>query len=249
MSAVRVERDGEILRVTLARPEARNACDAALLSELAEVFADVGDARVVVLAGDGPTFCAGADIEWMRQSVDLDFEANVADARMLRRAMDAIDSCPAPVVTVVQGHALGGGAGFVAASDIVIAHEDARFGFTEVKLGIAPGGLAPFALRKIGETAARRYFLTGERFDASTALRIGLVHEVTSDLDAALERVLSELLTAGPEGVRTAKWVIRDRPDADETARMIAERRSSPEGQEGLRAFFEKRAPSWSPRG
>jgi methylglutaconyl-CoA hydratase len=246
MSAVRVELRDEVLHVTLARPEARNACDAALLSELAGAFADVGDARVVVLSGDGPTFCAGADLEWMRQSVDLDFEANVADARSLRTAMDAIDACPAPVVAVVQGHALGGGAGFVACSDIVIAHEDAQFGFTEVKLGIVPGGLAPFALRKIDETAARRYFLTGERFDARTALRIGLVHEVVDDLDVALERVLGELLTAGPVAVREAKRVIRDRPDADDTARMIAERRASAEGQEGLRAFFERRPPHWA---
>ena len=249
-SAVRVEREGDVLRVTLARPERRNACDATLLSEVAEAFRDVRDARVVVLGGDGPTFCAGADIEWMRLAIDLDFEANVADARALRHTMEAIDACPAPVVAVVQGHALGGGAGFVACSDIVIAHESAEFGFTEVKLGIVPGGLAPFALRKIGESGARRYFLTGERFDALTAQRIGLVHEVTSDLDGALDRVLAELLSAGPASVREAKRVIHERPDAEETARIIAERRTSAEGQEGLRAFLDSTKdapvhPSW----
>jgi methylglutaconyl-CoA hydratase len=250
MTAVRVARENEVLRVTLARPEARNACDAALLAEVAQAFGDVGDARVVVLAGDGPTFCSGADIEWMRGAADLDLEANVSDAHLLPRAMAAIDACPAPVIAVVQGHALGGGAGFVACSDIAIAHESTQFGFTEVKLGIVPGGLAPFVLRKIGESAARRYFLTGERFDAAAALRVGLVHEVTSDLDATLAQVLAELLGAGPIAVREAKRVIRDRPDPDESARIIAERRASPEGQEGLRAFLASTKenpvhPSW----
>lgn len=245
MSAVRVQLDEDVLRVTLSRPEARNACNAALLTELAEAFADVGHARVVVLAGEGPTFCAGADIEWMRASVDLDFDANVADAGALRRTMETIDACPAPVVAVVQGHALGGGAGFVACCDIVIAHTSAAFGFTEVKLGIIPGGLAPFALRAIGESAARRYFLTGERFDATTAQRIGLVDEVTDDLGGALERVLAELLTSGPIAVREAKRLIRERPDEFETAQRIAELRASPEGQDGLRAFLDKRPPAW----
>jgi methylglutaconyl-CoA hydratase len=245
MNAVRVERHEDVLRVTLARPEARNACNAALLAELADAFADVGDARAVVLAGEGLTFCAGADIEWMRVSAELDLDTNIADAGALRRTMESIDTCPAPVVAVVQGHALGGGAGFVACSDIVIAHEDAVFGFTEVKLGIIPGGLAPFALRAIGESAARRYFLTGERFDALTAQRIGLVHEVTGDLHGALERVLAELLSSGPIAVREAKRLIRERPDELETARRIAELRASPEGQEGLRAFLERRPPGW----
>ena len=134
--------------------------------------------RAVVLAGDGPSFCAGADVEWMRASADLDLEANVADANALRRMLEAIDACPAPVVAVVQGHALGGGIGLVACADIAIAEPRAVFAFSEVKLGIVPAVISPFALRKIGESAARRYFVTGERFDAATALRIGLVHEV-----------------------------------------------------------------------
>ncbi len=246
MAALRVERDGDVLRVTLARPEARNAFDAELIAALAEAFVDVGTARAVVLAGEGPSFCAGADVEWMRASVDLDFEANVADANALRRMLEAVDACPAPVVAAVHGHALGGGVGLVACSDVALAHERTVFGFSEVKLGIVPAVISPFALRKIGESAARRYFVTGERFDAHTALRIGLVHEVTPDLEASLERVLAELRTAGPRAARAAKRLVLDRPDGPETARRIAERRTSPEGQEGLRAFLERRAPAWA---
>ena len=169
--------------MTLARPETRNAFDAALIAELSEAFVDVGKARAVVLAGDGPSFCAGADVEWMRSSVELDYDANVADATALRRMLEAIDVCPAPVVVRVQGHALGGGAGLVACADIAIAGGRALFAFSEVKLGIIPAVISPFALAKIGASAARRYFVTGERFDAATALRIGLVHEVSDDLD------------------------------------------------------------------
>jgi methylglutaconyl-CoA hydratase len=254
MAALRVERDDDVLRVTLARPEARNAFDAALIAELAEAFVDVGKARAVVLAGEGASFCAGADVEWMRASADLDYEANVADAMALRRMLEAIDGCPAPVLARVQGHALGGGAGLVACSDVVVAHERAVFAFSEVKLGIVPAVISPFALAKIGASAARRYFVTGERFDAPTALRIGLVHEVTGDLEAAVDRILGELRTAAPRAARAAKRLVLDRPDALETARRIAERRTSPEGQEGLRAFLDGRTPgrpgfaSWSPR-
>ena len=254
MGALRVERDGEILRVTLARPGRRNAFDAALISELAEAFVDVGRARAVVLAGDGPSFSAGADVEWMRASVDLSYDANVADALALRRMLEAIDRCPAPVIARVHGHALGGGCGLVACSDIAIASHDAVFAFSEVKLGIVPAVISPFALAKIGPGAARRYFLTGERFDAATALRIGLVHEVARDLDGALERVLAELGTAGPRAARAAKRLVLDAPlNGQETARRIAERRTSDEGQEGLRAFLEGRTPgrpgfaSWTP--
>ena len=204
----------------------RNAFDAALIAELAEAFVDVGRARAVVLAGDGPSFCAGADVQWMRASVDLDLEANIADANALRGMLEAIDRCPAPVVARVQGHALGGGAGLVACSDIAVADERAVFAFSEVKLGIIPAVISPFALAKIGPSAARRYFVTGERFDAATALRIGLVHEVAADLDAGLERVLAELANAGPRGpaceearprpARRARDGAPDRGTADE---------------------------------
>jgi methylglutaconyl-CoA hydratase len=247
VGALRIEREDDVLRVTLARPETRNAFDAALIGELAEAFVDVGTSRAVVLAGDGPSFCAGADVEWMRASADLGLEENVADANALRRMFEAIDACTAPVVSVVHGHALGGGVGLVACSDVVIADPRTVFAFSEVKLGIVPAVISPFALRKVGESAARRYFVTGERFDAATALRIGLVHEVSDDLTAALARVLGELRTAGPRATRHAKRLVLERPDAAETARRIAERRTSDEGQEGLRAFLERRRPSWAP--
>jgi methylglutaconyl-CoA hydratase len=247
VSALRVERDGEILRVTLARPEQRNAFDAALISELAEAFVDVGRVRAVVLAGEGPSFSAGADVEWMRASVELSHEENVADALAFRRVLEGIDRCPAPVVARVHGHALGGGSGVVACADIAVAAEGTVFGFSEVKLGIVPAMISPFVLAKIGPSAARRYFLTGERFDAATALRIGLVHEVAADVDAAVDRVVGDLLSAGPLAVRAAKRLVLDAPlDGPETARRIAERRTSTEGQEGLRAFGEGRRPSWS---
>ena len=249
MGALRIEREHDVVRVSLARPETRNAFDAALIAELAEAFVDVGTARAVILAGDGPSFCAGADIEWMRSSVELSYDENVADANALRRMLEAIDGCPAPVVAMVQGHALGGGVGLVACADIAIAHPRTVFAFSEVKLGIVPAVISPFALRKIGESAARRYFVTGERFDAATALRIGLVHEVTDDLEAALDRLLEELRSAGPRAVRHAKKLVLERPDAADTARRIAERRTSEEGQEGLHAFLERRRPNWAPGG
>ena len=245
MTALHVERDGALLRVTMARPDRRNAFDAALIAELTQAFADVGDARAIVLAGEGPSFSAGADVEWMRSSVELSYEENVADALRLRAMLDAIDNCPAPVLARVQGHALGGGCGLVACSDIVIAEPEAQFAFSEVKLGIVPAVISPFALAKIGPSAARRYFVTGERFDAATALRIGLVHEVTPELDAAVEAVAGEVLSAGPAAVRAAKELARAPLAAEETARRIAERRTSEEGQEGLRAFLEKRRAAW----
>jgi methylglutaconyl-CoA hydratase len=238
--SVRVE-PGPVVRITLARPERRNALEPGLIAALTEAFQAVGDARAVVLAGDGPSFCAGADVEWMRSSVDLSYEENVADALRLRELLDAIDSCAAPVVARVHGHALGGGAGLVACCDVAVAAPDTQFGFTEVKLGIVPAVISPFVLAKIGPSAARRYFTTGERFEAETALRIGLVHEIGDHVDG----VLGELLAAGPEAVRVAKRLAREPHGAEETTRNNAERRTSPEGQEGLRAFLEKRRAGW----
>jgi methylglutaconyl-CoA hydratase len=245
VATVQVEREGPVLRVTLARPERRNAFDAELIRELGQAFVDVGKARAVVLAGEGASFCAGADVDWMRASVGLSFDENVADANAMRQMFEAIDNCPAPVVARVQGHALGGGAGLVAASDIAISARDTVYAFSEVKLGIIPAVISPFALAKIGAGHARRYFVTGERFDADAALRIGLVSEVDDDLDAAVDRVVGELLSAGPLAARWAKRLVRERPTGTETARWIAERRTSDEGQEGLRAFLEKRRASW----
>jgi methylglutaconyl-CoA hydratase len=245
MPNVRVEWDQDVLRVTLARPDRRNAFDAEVIRELSEAFVDIGRARAVLLSGEGASFCAGADVDWMRASAELSIDENVADANAMRQMFEAIDGCQAPVVARVQGHALGGGAGLVAAADIPIASPETVFAFSEVKLGIIPAVISPFALAKIGGANARRYFVTGERFDAETARRIGLISEVADDLDAAVDRVIAELRSAAPRAARWAKRLVRERPEGAETARWIAERRTSDEGQEGLRAFLEKRRPGW----
>jgi methylglutaconyl-CoA hydratase len=248
VSALQIERDGPILRVTLARPERRNAFDAELIRDLTDAFADVGDARAVVLAGEGESFCAGADIDWQRAAIDLSYDENVDDALRLFRMLKAIDSCPAPVVARIQGYCLGGGCGLASCVDIALAADDATFGFSEVKLGIVPAVISPFVLPRIGGGAARRYFLTGERFDAAAAFHIGLVHELTDDLDGACDRVVGELLTSGPEAVRAAKQLIREHPNGDEAAQIAARLRASEEGQGGLRAFLDKKPAPWRSR-
>jgi methylglutaconyl-CoA hydratase len=245
VSALRVERDGRVLRVILARPERRNAFDAALIAELADAFADVGDTRAVVLSGEGPSFCAGADVDWQRSAIDLSYDENVEDAMRLHRTLESIESCPAPVVCLAHGHALGGGSGLVACADIAIAQPETVFGFTEVRLGIIPAVISPFVLPKIG-SSARRYFLTGERFGPEVALRIGLVHEIADDPAAAGAAVVDALLAGGPIAVRAAKRLARERPTGIATARIAAARRTSEEGQDGLRAFLDKRPPSWT---
>jgi len=244
VAGLRTERGGGVLRVTLARPERRNAFDAALIAELTDAFADVGDARAVVLAGEGQSFCAGADVEWQRSAVDLSLDENVEDALRLYRMCETVDRSSAPVIARVHGYALGGGSGLVACADIAVAAPDAVFGFSEVKLGIIPAVISPFVLPRIG-AHARRYFLTGERFDAETALRIGLVEEVAEDLDGAVEAVVAEVLSSGPQAVREAKRLIRERPSGDETAQIAARLRIGEEGQEGLRAFLDRRDPGW----
>ncbi|MBV8531451.1 MAG: enoyl-CoA hydratase/isomerase family protein [Candidatus Eremiobacteraeota bacterium] len=243
---------GGIARATLARPEVRNAFNAEAIEQLHDVFSRItaaDDVRAVVLAGEGPVFCGGADITWMRDSLDLAFDANVADAERMSDMFRAIDNCSKPVIGRVHGAALGGGAGLAAACDVVIAAADASFGFTEVKLGIIPAVISPFVLAKIGPSHARALFLTGERFDAARAKEIGLVHEVVEpdQLDAAVDRRLNEFLTAGPSAIAAAKVLVRrvlDNPyDGSRaiTTEAIAQQRVSPEGQEGLRAFLERR--------
>ena len=255
MPTLRVEIQGPIATVTLNRPDVRNAFNEDVIAELRQAFTGFGPAvRVVVLTGAGPIFCAGADVAWMKKSKDATEEENARDARAMAEMFRAIDECPLPVIGRVRGAALGGGSGLVACCDIVVASEGAQFGFTEVRLGIVPANISTFVLPKIGARAARRYFLTGERFDAAEALRIGLVHEVVSDaaLDARVDAISGELLKCGPAAVGVAKELIREglsRPrDAaiDYTVRTIARVRVSPEGQEGLAAFLEKRPPRWS---
>jgi len=248
MQTVRIARDGPVLRVALARPEKRNAFNADVIAELTAAFADVGDARAVVLSGDGETFSAGADIEWMRTSAELSHEENLADAARARALFAAVDGCAAPVVCRVQGAALGGGVGLVACADVAVTQPEAVFGFTEVRLGIIPAVISPYVLARIGPGPARRYFVTGERFGAAEAHRIGLVHEVTSDLDGTVDAIVGEILAGGPEAVRAAKRLVLDAPLGDATAARIAERRTSAEGQEGLRAFLERRPPAYVER-
>lgn len=257
MPALTLTIDEEIARVTLARPDVRNAFNAELIAELRETFDRLCDdphVRVVVLAGEGKSFCGGADIHWMRGALDLSYDENLADAERMSDMFRAIDRCRKPVVGRIQGAALGGGAGLAAVCDIVVASDDAVFGFTEVKLGIIPAVISPFVLAKIGASYARALFLTGERFLAPRAKEIGLVHEVVpaDDLDGAVQRVVKEVLTAGPLAVSAAKQVIVDvratSYDASRelTARAIAAQRITPEGQEGLHAFVERRKASFS---
>jgi methylglutaconyl-CoA hydratase len=248
MQALRVEQEGALLRVTIARPARRNAFDAGLIAELTEAFSSIrDDIRAVVLAGDGPSFCAGADVEWQRASIDLTLEENIEDALRLYRMLAAVDACPAPLVARVQGYALGGGSGLVACADIVVAAPDATFGFSEVRLGIIPAVISPFVFAKIGTGAARHLFVTGERFDAETALRIGLVHELAENAVEAVDRIVRDILSSGPEATRAAKRLARTRPaDPEELARIAAQLRAGEEGQEGLRAFLEKRRPDWA---
>ena len=257
--SLRVTRDGAFARVTLDRPEVRNAFDAELIGALRATFEGLAGEppnalRGVVLEGAGSTFCAGADVEWMRAAIGLSLDENERDASAMQAMFAAIDGCPVPVIARVQGAALGGGMGLCAASDIVVATADATFGFTEVKLGIIPAVISTFVLPKIGESHARALFLSGQRFDAVRAERIGLVHEVVDDetaLDARVTALLGELGAAGPTAARAAKALLRDLRTLEphdahaHAAREIARQRTSVEGQEGLAAFLEKRPPRW----
>jgi methylglutaconyl-CoA hydratase len=248
-----------VVRVTLDRPEVHNAFNEVVIDELRRTFARLADEpperlRAVVLAGSGSSFCAGADVTWMRASLGLTREQNEQDAMAMAEMFDAIDRCPVPVIARVHGAALGGGMGLCAVSDIVIAEAGARFGFTETRLGILPAVISPFVIAKIGETHARALFPGGRRFDTLRAMRIGLVHEVVEGieaLDQAVDSAVADVLAAGPTAARAAKAIIREvrglphESTRWHTARRIAAQRTSAEGQEGLRAFLEKRPASW----
>jgi methylglutaconyl-CoA hydratase len=249
-------RGGGIAEVQLNRPDVRNALNAELIAALRDAFAALAaDQRVraIVLSGAGKTFCGGADVGWMRASLDLSDDENVRDAERMSEMFRVIDTCPKPVIGRVHGAALGGGAGLAAVCDVVIAAADTIFGFTETKLGIIPAVISPFVLAKIGRSAARALFLTGQRFGAVRAQNIGLVHEIVGDdeLDGRIEALEVEFATAGPGAIAAAKALIADvaeTPYAQSmalTARAIAVQRTTPEGQEGLRAFLERRPASW----
>jgi methylglutaconyl-CoA hydratase len=259
---LRVERDGAVARVTLARPEVRNAFDDVLIAELIRALEELRDQanadpdgapRAVVLTGEGTAFCAGADANWMRRSVTYTREENEADARRMAGMLRSLDELPVPTIARVNGACLGGGMGLIGCCDVVVAAEAADFGFTETRLGIAPAVISSFVLPKIGAAAARRYFLTAEIFKAPVAQEIGLVHEVVppEGLDEAINRVVQALSGCGPRAVMAAKRLIREnlaltRDQAIENSvRIISGLRTSPEGQEGLGAFLGKRAPAW----
>jgi methylglutaconyl-CoA hydratase len=252
---------GVVARVTLNRPDIHNAFNASLIADLRSAFASLSregptELRAVVLAGSGPSFCAGADVAWMRAAMTLDVEGNEQDAMAMADMFEAIDACPVPVIARVQGAALGGGMGLCAVSDVVVAESGAKFGFTETRLGILPAVISPFVIAKIGETHARALFPGGRRFDAVRAQRIGLVHEVVegiAGLDEAVDTAVGDILAAGPTAARAAKAIIREVRGVGHgaakwhTARVIARQRTSDEAQEGFRAFNEKRGPAWAP--
>jgi methylglutaconyl-CoA hydratase len=248
--------EGPVATVTLARPEAHNALNAELVEELTRCFEELAEdqeTRVVVLAGEGRSFCAGADIGYMRETAGLSYEENLEDARRLAMMFWTIDECPKPVVAKVQGVAMGGGAGLLAVADVVVADSDARFAFSEIRLGIAPATISPFVVRKIGVSHARSLFVTGERFGGERAREMGLVHRVVSKdgLDEAVEEKVGDLLEGGPVAQATLKGLLRRLETTEPmeapglTARVISELRTGEEGQEGLAAFLEKRDPRW----
>jgi methylglutaconyl-CoA hydratase len=257
VSTLAVEREDAVARIWLDRPERRNAFNAELIAALTQTFASLAaddTLRAVVLAGRGKAFCAGGDLDWMRASGELPYERNLADAELAAAMFAAVDSCPVPVIARVHGAAVGGGTGLACCCDVVLARGDALFGFTEVRLGLVPATIGPFALARIGRSQARALFATGETFGAEHARAIGLVHEVHADdaaLDGAVERTLAAVLRGGPQAQRAAKALLAELRDGDpapqskRAAEAIAARRASAEGREGIAAFLERREPRW----
>jgi methylglutaconyl-CoA hydratase len=253
---LRVEQEGGILWVRLNRPAIYNAMDGAMMEELARCFGSVGGipgVRVLVLSGEGSAFCAGADLEWMRTVAGLGMEENLNDAGLLADLLSALNTCPVPTVARAHGVIFGGGIGLLAACDLVVAADDARFSLSEVKLGLLPAAISPFVVAKIGQGHARALFSSGARFDAERALRIGLVHQIApaAELDTVLRATLKDFLTAAPHAAAQARTLINKvagRTPAEaraETTQLIARLRAGPEGREGIAAFLEKRKPAW----
>lgn len=245
LETIRVEAEAGVMRVTLARPDVRNAFNRTLVHELTQTFSTVPeDVIAVILQGDGKVFCAGADLAMMKESIGFSREQNVLEARTMAKVFEVVDRCPVPVIGRVHGAAVGGGAGLVACCDMVVAADDAKFAFSEVRLGIAPAVISPFVIAKIGVTQARRYFLTGDMFDAATALRIGLVHDVVpaASLDNLVQVFVDSLRASGPQAVRATKHLIRQvAPVVDHTgvtSQLIADLRASDEGQAMIGRFL-----------
>ncbi|HEY8100278.1 MAG TPA: enoyl-CoA hydratase/isomerase family protein [Burkholderiaceae bacterium] len=270
---IQIERQDSVARVILNRPDVRNAFNELSIAEITQAFRELGgddSVRVIVLAARGPVFCAGADLQWMKKMATYTHEENRADAALLAEMLRTIYECPKPVIAKVQGDCYAGGMGLVAACDIAVTVEDAHFCLSEVKIGLMPATISPYVIKAMGEHAARRYFLTAEKFSAQEALRIGFVHQVVSTtvldtlegmanvqatpdpLGAAVDAIVSSLLLASPNAIKETKRLVRDvagMPLTDDliagTVERIATIRESDEGREGVKAFLEKRKPSW----
>jgi methylglutaconyl-CoA hydratase len=254
VSAIRLSTDSGITRLVIDRPDRKNAFDATLIAEITAAVGRIDhSARAVVLQSEGDTFSAGADLEWMRGMADYSVDENIADSTALARMFRTLFDLEMPLVARVQGAAIGGGAGLIAVADIAIASTDASFAFTETRLGILPAVVSPYVVRKIGPARATALFVTGSRIDAKRAHEIGLVERLAepADLNAAVDRVIDAIRSNGPKAVNAAKRLVREIEGrsmdevSDLTVRRIAEVRASDEGQEGLRAFLERRAPRW----
>ncbi|AZQ10067.1 enoyl-CoA hydratase-related protein [Shewanella khirikhana] len=254
-SAVRCELKGKVGYLILNRPEVHNAFDEVMISEMTQAinaFAHESDCAVMVLKSDGKHFSAGADLNWMRKQAAMDFDANLKDARELANLMDTLDRFPKPSIALVNGAAYGGALGLICCCDIAISSHKASFCLSEVKLGLIPAVISPYVVRAMGPRQSRRYMLTAERFDASMALALGVVHEIADDLDAAAAPIIQNLLSGSPQALGWCKSLIArlqsgviDEHTRDYTSERIARIRVSGEGQEGLNAFFDKRSPAW----
>lgn len=255
-STINCEIKGWVAWITLNRPEVHNAFNSVMIGDLLRAFGRIKDdpgVRVAVLTGQGKSFCAGADLNWMREIIQYSYEQNLEESLQIAELHHNIYTLPKPTIAMVNGTAIGGGTGFLSACDIAIASEEARFGLSEVKLGLVPAAISPYVVRKIGESKAREYFLTGERISAQRAAEIGLINKVVprSDLRGRVGELMEQLLSSGPEALARCKElifnVVRMSPEeaGEYTAQMIADLRISAEGQEGMAAFLEKRKPSW----
>lgn len=257
MSALIVSTEGHVARITLNRPDVRNAFNDEVIAELTQAFTQVGQdpqVRAVVLAADGPAFCAGADLNWMRRMADYTRAENLADAGALAEMLRTIHSCLKPTIARVQGDVFAGGVGLVAACDMAVSVDTATYCLSEVKLGLIPATISPYVIRAMGARAAQRYFLTAERFSAAEAHRVGMVHEVVSadQLDAKVAELTQALVSASPNAVRSCKMLVNEVAGRDidaaliaKTVEGIADIRASAEGKEGVQSFLHKRKPAW----
>jgi methylglutaconyl-CoA hydratase len=245
-----IKQDNGVVEVWMNRPELHNAFNAEMIEEFITLFSSFKDERLIILSGRGASFCAGADLNWMKAMKDYSREENLSDAKRLAKMFSTINDCDVPIVARVNGHALGGGVGLVSVCDYVISVPETLMGFTEVRLGLIPAVISPYCISKVGESNARAWMINGDRFGAEVAKSMGLVHEVTADLDAAVEVAKKRFLAAGPIAAKEAKKLIRGvmknlKGSEDFACNMITERRVSAEGQEGMRALLEKDKPAW----